>query len=33
MLVYASMTNTMETLMDLGAFTQADLEAWAETYG
>ena len=32
-LVYASMTNTMETLMDLGAFTQADLEAWAETYG
>ena len=27
-LVYASMTNTMETLMDLGAFTQADLEAW-----
>lgn len=32
-LVYASMTNTMETLMDLGAFTQADLEAWAEIYG
>lgn len=32
-LVYESMTNTMEALMDLGAFTQADLEAWAETYG
>ena len=32
-LVYASMSNTMETLMDLGAFTQADLEAWAEAYG